>query len=342
MALTDTFVDPDIDADSGTGTIGDPYGDTQFALDDMTRDSTNGDRINIKAGTDEVATAAINLTSYGTPTEAAPILIQGYTSAVGDGGIFGVDGNSGAYNVFGFSGLNFTHFAFGHIFNSQRQAVLAAGVATYYALEINDVGVGSFDGLNLGNSVLVAFCHFHDIAGDGVVSSGGGLVTGCYFKNDGTKDFTTAINFFSGDASNNIISIDGASDGITIGQGGSAKGNSILSSSGTGQGIHPRVTGESILSITNNIVEGFSGTGGVGIDLSASGTVCGLLNENAYFNNTTNQSAPGAHIIRDSNNESLSGTGFEKSGPDTFANRFIFFAPKDEGNTQDGGFPETS
>lgn len=83
MAITEYYIDPAIDANSGTGTIGDPFGDLQYALDTVTRDGTNGDRFNVKAGTAEVLTAALSLATYGTPTEAAPLVIQGYTSAAG-------------------------------------------------------------------------------------------------------------------------------------------------------------------------------------------------------------------------------------------------------------------
>ena len=50
-ALTQYYVDPAINANSGTGTIGDPYGDLQYALNTLTRDPTDGDQINVKATT---------------------------------------------------------------------------------------------------------------------------------------------------------------------------------------------------------------------------------------------------------------------------------------------------
>ena len=93
---SETYVDPSIAGASGAGTVGDPYGDLQHALDTMTRDATNGDRINIKAGTDEILAGVIDLTTYGTPSSAAHLVFQGYTSAAGDGGIGGIDANAGA------------------------------------------------------------------------------------------------------------------------------------------------------------------------------------------------------------------------------------------------------
>ena len=63
MAITNYYVDPSINANSGTGTIGDPFGDLQYALDTVTRDSTNGDQFNIKAGTAEVLTGTLDFST---------------------------------------------------------------------------------------------------------------------------------------------------------------------------------------------------------------------------------------------------------------------------------------
>ncbi len=54
MALTEIYVDPAIAADSGAGTEGSPYGDLEYAIEQETFDLTNGTRVNIKAGTDEL------------------------------------------------------------------------------------------------------------------------------------------------------------------------------------------------------------------------------------------------------------------------------------------------
>ncbi len=98
MAQTQTYVDPSINANSGTGTVGDPYGDLQYALDTMTRDSTDGDQINIKAGTAEVLTGSLDFTTYGTPSSTAALSFSGYTSSENDGGIGSIDGD-GSYKI---------------------------------------------------------------------------------------------------------------------------------------------------------------------------------------------------------------------------------------------------
>lgn len=77
MALTEVYVDPSIAGDSGAGTVGDPYGDLEYALEQVTRDATNGDRFNIKAGTDEILEFALDvIVDYGTPTRIAPLFFS--------------------------------------------------------------------------------------------------------------------------------------------------------------------------------------------------------------------------------------------------------------------------
>ena len=41
-------------------------------------------------------------------------------------------------------------------------------------------------------------------------------------------------------------------------------------------------------------------------------------------------------------NETLSATPFDKSGSDTFANRYTYFAPVDTGNVRGGAYPSAA
>ena len=88
---THCYVDPSIAGNSGTGTIGDPYGDLQYALDTESIDSTHGNQINIKAGTDEVLSSTLSLATFGSPNQNAPLTFRGYTSTADDGGVGGID-----------------------------------------------------------------------------------------------------------------------------------------------------------------------------------------------------------------------------------------------------------
>ena len=332
-ALSQTYVDPSIAGNSGAGTVGDPYGDIQYALDTITRDGTNGDQINVKAGTDEILAAALTTATYGTPSWQAPLLLRGYTSAADDGGIGGIDGNA-TYTIMAATPTAIM-FKDLHLHNSGSATILT----------VNDWGIidnVEFDntsgiGLQCDVSWQVTNCHFHDIGSQGLLIRGASLARGNYFKN-GTKTFTSAIDLAISSrgtvVDRNIISIDGASNGIRLfNYFTTAINNSVLSSSGTGKGIF-RGNNDGYRT-WNNLVEGFSGAGGVGIEDSSDHQMTG---HNGAFNNATNYSF-GSKTVDLGDNEALGATPFDKSGSDTFANRFIYFAPVDTGNVQGGAHP---
>ena len=57
---------------SHDGTINLAWATTQHALDFTTQDAANGNRFNVKSGTDDVLAAELVFTTYGAPTAAAP------------------------------------------------------------------------------------------------------------------------------------------------------------------------------------------------------------------------------------------------------------------------------
>lgn len=343
-ALAETFVDPSIAADSGTGTIGDPFGDLQFAFNSVTRDATNGDRFNILTGTDEILAAALSLATYGTPTAAAPLLIEGFTAAAGDGGIGGIDGN-GSFGMWASSLLDSIWMKNLHCHNS--------GSATIIDLD-NDIAIVNVEvdtttgsGIDIDASGLVADCNIHNIGGIGIrfLNAIGSRAVGNYLTN-GANSFTDAI--FTGSQhckiNRNIISISGASNGISLGGiVDTVNNNAVLSSSGTGTGIRVVADTDNLHLIYGNAVEGFIGVGGVGYDTSALTTNhIFMLERNVAFNNTTNYSTTGEHILLDNDNEVSPATPFAKSGLDTFVNRLLFFEAANTGNVQGGGYPSGS
>jgi len=335
-APTEYYVDPSIAANSGTGTSGDPYGDLQYALDTVTRDATNGDQFNVKAGTDEVLTAALSLTSYGSSSYGHPLIIRGYTSASGDGGIGGISGNGTYADI---STTNAVHFKDMHCHNSGSVDIVTLGA--YSTVERCEFDNTSGSGVvTTSGSIRIASNNIHNIGTYGVSCSGTGDITVeyNYFAN-GTNTFTDAIRLASHGAVawGNVISIGGASNGInnTTYQ-NNAEFNSILSASGTGVGLLAGSNG--LHTFLNNAIEGFSGTGGVGIK-STSGQDIHLYGGNAVYNCTTAYSIASDVFIDLGDNESLGASPFDKSGSDTFANRFTYFAPADTGNVQGGAYP---
>jgi hypothetical protein len=314
MALTETYVDPSIAGNSGTGTVGDPYGDLQYALNTMTRDGTNGDRINIKAGTDEILTAALSLATYGTPTEAAQLLFQGYTSAADDGGIGGISG-AASYTIISPSTLDFIGFVDLHLHNCGlgNDIIFLDNNITIINCEL-DLGNYAID---VDNSCVIIGNHIHNCDNIGIDVAGGSLVAFNYLEN-ATNDFTTAINCqFQSFICFNILDIDGSTDGIAAGDGSHIMNNSVYSSSGTGSGIYISGTKQNV-SVLNNIIEGFSGVGGQGVE-ALSGSIISTIGYNAFYNNTTNKTLSGI-ILSDltAQDQALGSSPFTDAANDDF------------------------
>lgn len=341
-APIDTFVDPDIAGASGAGTVGDPYGDIQHSLDTVTRNTTSGDRILVKAGTDEILAGVLSLATYGTPTFDAPLIFEGYTSAADDGGIGGINGNDGDFQVHG--GATAVHWLRMHLHNTGTASVVTLGLRTSInSCEVNNCS-GSGIVISAGEAIVQAN-NIHDISGKGIdVTAAVPFLIASNYLTNGAKDFSTAIEGQSGAVngiiSRNIISIDGTSIGISTASGrGTVLFNSILSAGGTGIGIKFDATSKLNSSLHSNLVEGFSGTGGIGIQIPTGTRQMITYGLNAVFNNATQYDVDAADVVDPlGDNETTSISPFAKSGADTFANRFVYFAPVDTGNVFGGGF----
>lgn len=339
---TKYYVDASLGVDTGDGSLATPWGRAsgsvvQYALNTITRDSTNGDQINIKAGTADVLSSTLSFTTYGTPSNTAPCIFRGYTSTAGDGGIGEISGG-GSVSIITGTGVVYTFFRdmkLGNCGSAQVLGLGAGGAGQAVDCEIHGT---SGNGIAGGSFILVRNCHLHNIGGVGI--SGGGHIFGNYLKN-GTNKFTSAITLASGSAwaIGNLISIDGSSNGIIgVNNNTLVLRNSILSSAGTGVGIQGSggiATGNAF----NNLVEGFSGVGGIGIQAPTADAYTWL--HNAVYNCTTAYSVTGDQWASE-DNETLSATPFAKSGSDTFANRFTYFAPVDTGNVHGGAYPSGS
>ncbi len=300
MTTSHYYVDPSIAANSGAGTIGDPYGDLQYALDTITRDATDGDQINIKAGTDEVLAAALDLSSYGTPTEDAPVIISGYENAAGDGGIGVIDCNSNSL----FSSTTLDHIVLKD-------------------LEIHSGGSANI--VHLDTNITIINCTIHGTTGNCIVITGSGYVFNCYFydANIGTRvaadcivlgnyfenkvnDFAAAISAVNNAVIiNNIIDIDGSTDGISVtGNKVAIINNTLYSNSGSGQGID---CDHSIINVLNNYFEGFSAAGGRGVLYRSNSRI--TMHVNNYFYNNNQNEIKNGEVWLDTGNVGLSESG---------------------------------
>jgi hypothetical protein len=339
-ALTEIYVEPAIAANSGTGVIGDPYGDCQYALDTTARDTTNGNRFNIKAGTAEILAAALSLTTYGTPTSAAPLWFRGYTSAAGDGGIGKIDGNAGGFSTF--AGSAHVWFQDMELFNTGAADVVQIGLenAGLIHCKIHGTTGIAIDETAAGNSGNIIGCYIYDFGTIGIRLSQGNIHANYIVLTTADNDAIVTQSVAGGSAmalniTRNIISIQGVNaEGIRLASGRTffIANNSVYTTfAGTQRGILANGQGVCI----NNLVEGFSGVGGVGI-LTSTGDVAMVAN-NSVYNNTAAFSFT-TDVFSQANNNTLGASPFAKSGSDTFDNRFTFFAPVDTGTVHGGSY----
>lgn len=313
------YVDPAIAANTGAGTIGSPYGDLQYALNTVTRDATNGNQFNIKAGTDEVLTAALSLTTYGTPTTTAPLIFRGYTSAANDGGIGAISG-AGSFSIFASTTLDAVIFFDLKCYNTGSNVVIQGD--DFVAIVNCEITGSSGGGLLLDASGLVLGSIVHNTGGAGISIGSLSRIVGCFLKN-GAADFTTAISCTAGSSiiEGNIISVDGASGGISAGTATGInhliKNNSVYSNGGTGTGLlfGSNSRGHTVI---NNIIEGFSGVGGKGIDLPT-GRGMFAYGNNKYYNSATNETLSGDIYSNLGNNDTLLASPFTNPAGDDFS-----------------------
>lgn len=316
-ALTQIYVDPAINANSGTGTIGDPYGDLQYAFNTATRDATNGNQFNIKVGTAEVLAAALTLATYGTPTVPAPVVIKGYTSAANDGG-------KGEINCNGVTMLAANNYVVHlvdlkiHNFGNNSGITIGGGTnASLINCEVYKgastpsskilVNWGSSNGRIIGN-------HVHDAGTGGTgIFANYATVYGNYVYN-----CPTGILCQAGSSVIENIIVDSPTNGVSVQNNNEScfvVHNSIYSSTAaTGSGIVSTGNGWTIM---NNVVEGYSGTGGCGLKTTGAAET-GVVGYNAYYNCATNESL-GDVSVNLGNLNALSASPFNNPGSGDFS-----------------------
>lgn len=346
-ARTNYYVDPAIAANSGTGTIGDPFGDLQYALNTVTRDSTNGDQFNIKAGTAELLSSALSLATYGNPHSGsfgAPLVFRGYTSAANDGGQGEISCQGNNISVLdAFSSVHWLDMKLGNCGTTWVLGASQSCLIFNCEFHSSRYGVMSATSGLLGSGVFG--CYFHDCTLNSLDLAGNFTAIGNYISQSAG---TSAINLAGGSSirsiEHNIISVSGSVHGIlAAGYYWRIRHNSILSAGGTGTGI--RATGDFAgygAFAFSNLIEGFSGVGGVGILANSTAQLDAVLAANAVYNCTTTYSVADQQLPNDGSNETLSATPFAKSGSNTFANRFTYFAPQSVGSVLTGAFPTGS
>ena len=261
-----------------------PFHSVQGALDLITRDATDGDQINVKAGTSMTITAAWTYATYGTPTAAAPLVIRGYTTTAEDGG-HGAIVLSGNIQL---TSASWTYTSLIHMdisgSGAQTNWILSWGNYNYLRGCIFTSG-GITNGPSVGTGVISG-CKFDGFSLYATRTTTA-LTIGNYIVNCGAGLTTIGSCQLIG----NIVLMNGNGIGIDVAnQIAYAVGNIVYNlAAGTGIGIKiGDVAGLQLGAAMNNIVCGYSGAGGVGI---GSGTLnAQAAGYNAFWNNTTNES----------------------------------------------------
>jgi len=300
------YVDPAINANSGTGTLGDPFGDLQYALDTITRSTTIGDQINIKAGTSEFPTGSLSLATYGSPTR---LILAGYTSAANDGGRGEIDFGGSNTNIWTALYTNVALFRLKICNNGTGTMNMSQALVDACELEIggqitlqgsgsgiqySKVTTAALRGIVFGFGGAYALNNFivHSGSGDGLYQNG----TGCFF-------FGNVVKQSNASSSGAFLLISGQGTGVCT------NNTFVNTASSTGSGVAIQATLPTGAIITNNLIQGYSGAGGTAIRQTASNTrSIGRIQNNYWFNCTSGVTATSAAII--SGNSSLGSSPF--------------------------------
>jgi hypothetical protein len=294
----------------GTTTL--PWRSVQGALDLITRDATNGDQVNVKAGTAQVNQAALTLARYGAPAAGVPLVIRGYTTAANDGGVGEIDCNGA--KLFAVATLTYTglvHLAIHNFGNNTGIDYSASGgTGTYmYSCEVHKGASTPTSKRLIYYCQRVVGCYIHDAGTTSTGIDGASIASYNYVFN-----CPTGIVLEIASVVGNLI-VGSTVTGISATSPHAIMRNSIYcSTAATGKGIYTSGTYAGI--IVNNIVEGYSGAGGIGINVAGDVHVIGY---NAFFNNTTPQTNVNVYTDLTANDVTLASSAFVDAANGNFA-----------------------
>lgn len=287
MAHQEIYVDPAINADSGDGTIGNPYGDLQYAFDNTTH-STSGShetRFNVKSGTDEVLSGDMDW-SYSTNNQR-PITIEGYNSTAGDGGRGSISCNSGGF--LDEQGADYIRLVNLDITGDHSDYIVHLDQGcSLHNVKITQNGSGGC--LFLDQASTITQCHFIDNRVGGSRVTVAALSTNpCKMSNSiieysGNSHASEYFDYFN----NLIINKSSNGYGLKVGFKACVQGNIVLNTnSGTNNryGIDVSYSNGQQL-ITGNYIEGYNGSNAGAIKVAGPFPDNVVMFDNYYFNCT--------------------------------------------------------
>jgi len=267
--------------------VGDPYGDLEYCLATATAGAA-GNQINIKAGTDEVLAASLDLaTDFGAPTQTNSLRFRGYTSTADDGGIGAVDCNSNS--LFASTGYDYVSLISLelHTFGSAEPVHLDQ-FATIINCEIHGSSHSSYIvDITTGGFMQGCYVHSHTGTGQMLLLGTGAHCEDSFFDCGANKDGINCSGAYSR-CRTTVVKAAGASIsyGIQCTGNASSADNCSVYNSAAATTIGIKVTQKNNV-VKNCIVEGWSGTGGNGIETTAT-DFNQLIAGNRFYNCATN------------------------------------------------------
>ena len=244
-----------------------------------------GDTVWVRGGTDYNEQTSVATVG----TLGSPVVVEGYTTTLGDEGVAVNDGTTGTLAE-GFnpaSGSNFYVLKNLHFkdFTGTGCGDLLGDHLYFYRVEASGNGSG---GIEVDDASEIVNCHSHDNTGDGIAIGSFGTCYKCISQNN-TGD---GIEATAGMAVIDCLIYENSLNGINwIGSNayGIFVNNTVVASSASGNtGIELGISNTANRFIcANNSVSGYSGSGGKGIDTAIIGQRAMIFNNN-LFNNETN------------------------------------------------------
>jgi hypothetical protein len=285
------------DGAPGDGTLAHPWKTIQYAMDTCGRNTTNGDRINVIGGTAQVLGGSLALTTYGTPTAAAPLVIQGMTSGAGDRGMGEID--CGGYTILAAATHPYTYFidlkvhnqGNNHGFNSYGEGIWLVHC------EVTK-GASTPSSKALVYSGYIFDCYIHDAGTTGQAFAGYAKLCANSYVADCTG--VSVCNYQFENVFVNAPTQVGIYGNHNSHYASSALTTTAINGGGYGMLINP-------------IIEGYAGAGGKGVagDWVAYGYA-------AFYNNATPESL-GDVILDLGNDATLAASAFNNAGGGDFS-----------------------
>ena len=295
MAITQNYVDPVGGLDANPGTLAQPWQTLQHAFDNCVRNIVDGNQINLKSSGPHVNAATLSLAAFiaaGALSNSAPLIVRGYTAAANDGGIGEIDCNGVA--MWAATTYDYIILADLEIHNGgDNNLVVLDTYCMIYRCEVHK-GASAPNNkylISAGSTCAVLGCYVHDIGtgtARGISMLSDGQVRGNYVDCGAAAAAGTGIVSQSLVIANIVLCRHVDATGILTGSlTGGAIGNAIYN---TAAGVNAGVYCTNLrpqLAVMNNIVVGWSGAGGAGIEFTINAPLVGY---NAFYNNTANYS----------------------------------------------------